>query len=84
MPGVDRSSTDSYASKLQVSTLSMREPTPIFDEGDLRDIEARAAEAATDIGTDDYDLSPPVWEVIRTLLLAIVVVGTTALIATLI
>lgn len=63
----------------------MREPTPIFDEGDLRDVEARAAEAATDIGADDpNDLTLPMWEVIRTLLLVIVVVSTTALIALLV
>lgn len=62
----------------------MRESTPIFDEGDLRDVEARAAEAATDIGADDYDLSLPVWDVVKTFLLVIVVVGTTALIAALI
>ena len=63
----------------------MRQSTPIFDEGDLRDVEARAAEAATDIGAGDpNDLSLPVWEVIRTLLLVIVVVGTTALIAALV
>ena len=41
------------------------------------------AEAVTDIGADQDDLSLPVWEVIRTALLAIVIVGTTALIATL-
>ena len=62
----------------------MRESTPIFDEGDLRDVETRAAEAATDIGADDYDLSLPVWETIRTLLLVLVVVATTALIAVLV
>ena len=62
----------------------MREPTPIFDEGDLRDVEARAAEAATDIGADDYDLSLPFWEMVRTLLLVLVVVITTALIALLV
>jgi hypothetical protein len=63
----------------------MRESTPIFDERDLRDVEARAAEAATDIGADDPDdLTLPMWEVIRTLLLAIVVVATTALIAALV
>ena len=62
----------------------MRESTPIFDEGDLRDVEARAAEAATDIGADDYDLSLPVWDVIKTFLLVLVVVSTTALIALLV
>ena len=59
----------------------MRQSTPIFDEGDLRDVEARAAEAATDIGADDYDLSLPFWEMVRTLLLVLVVVITTSLIA---
>jgi len=62
----------------------MREPTPIFDEGDLRDVETRAAEAATDIGADDYDLSLPVWDVVKTFLLVLVVVATTALIAALV
>jgi len=62
----------------------MRESTPIFDEGDLRDVEARAAEAATDIGADDYDLSLPVWDVVKTFLLVLVVVSTTALIALLV
>ena len=62
----------------------MRESTPIFDEGDLRDVEARAAEAATDIGADDYDLSLPFWEMVRTLLLVLAVVITTALIAVLV
>ena len=62
----------------------MRQSTPIFDEGDLRDVEARAAEAATDIGADDYDLSLPVWDVVKTFLLVLVVVATTALIAALV
>jgi hypothetical protein len=62
----------------------MRQSTPIFDEGDLRDVEARAAEAATDIGADIDDLSLPFWELVRTLLLVIVVVSTTALIALLV
>ncbi|MFZ9968004.1 MAG: hypothetical protein ACO3IN_13580 [Steroidobacteraceae bacterium] len=62
----------------------MRQSTPIFDEGDLRDVEARAAEAATDIGADDYDLSLPVWDVVKTFLLVVVAVGTTALIAALV
>ena len=62
----------------------MRESTPIFDERDLRDVEARAAEAATDIGADDYDLSLPLWEMIRTLLLVLAVVITTGLIAVLV
>jgi hypothetical protein len=62
----------------------MRQSTPIFDEGDLRDVEARAAEAATDIGADDYDLSLPMWDVVKTFLLVLVVVSTTALIALLV
>jgi len=62
----------------------MREPTPLFDERDLRDVEARAAEAATDIGADDYDLSLPLWEMTRTLLLVLAVVITTGLIAVLV
>jgi len=62
----------------------MRQSTPIFDEGDLRDVEARAAEAATDIGADDYDLSLPLWEMTRTLLLVLAVVITTGLIAVLV
>ena len=63
----------------------MRQSTPIFDEGDLRDVEARAAEAATDIGADDpNDLTLPMWEMVRTLLLVIVVVATTGLIAVLV
>jgi hypothetical protein len=62
----------------------MRESTPIFDEGDIRDVETRAAEAATDIGADDYNLSLPVWDVVTTFLLVIVVVATTALIAALV
>ena len=37
------------------------------------------AEAATDIGADQDDLSLPVLEVIKTFLLAIVIVGTLAL-----
>ena len=62
----------------------MRQSTPIFDEGDLRDVEARAAEAATDIGADDYDLRLPMWDVVKTFLLVLVVVSTTALIAALV
>lgn len=63
----------------------MREPTPFHDTGDRGDAEAwpAPAEAATEIGTSEDDLSLPVVEVIKTFLLAIVIVGTTALIATL-
>jgi hypothetical protein len=66
----------------------MRESTPIFDQGDAGagrpEGEYEAASCCTEIGCEDRDdLSLPVWEVIRTALLAIVVVGATALIATL-
>ena len=62
----------------------MREPTPIHDAREGGPFEAGPpAEAATDIGADQDDLSLPVWEVIRTALLAIAIVATTALIATL-
>ena len=66
----------------------MRESTPIFDQGDAsagrQEGEHEAASCCTEIGSEDRDdLSLPVWEVIRTALLAIVIVATTALIATL-
>ena len=59
----------------------MREPAPFHDTGDSGDAQAwpAPAEAATEIGTTDEDLSLPVWEVIKTILFAIVVVGTLAL-----
>ena len=66
----------------------MRESTPIFDQGDAcagrPEGEHEAASCCTEIGCEDRDdLSLPVLEVIKTFLLAIVIVGTTALIATL-
>ena len=63
----------------------MREPAPFHDTGNSGDAEAwpAPAEAATEIGAAEDDMSLPVWEVIRTALLAIVIVATTALIATL-
>ena len=42
------------------------------------------AEASTDVGADIDDLSMPFWEMVRTLLLVIVVVGTAGLIAALV
>ena len=66
----------------------MRQQPPIFDQGDAGagrpEGEHEAASCCTEIGSEDRDdLSLPVWEVIRTALLAIVIVATTALIATL-
>ena len=66
----------------------MRESTPIFDQGDAGagrpEGEYEAASCCTEIGSEDRDdLSLPVWEVIKTILFAIVVVGTLALIASL-
>ena len=66
----------------------MRESTPIFDQGDAGagrpESEYEAASCCTEIGSEDRDdLSLPVAEVIKTILFAIVVVGTLALIATL-
>jgi hypothetical protein len=66
----------------------MRESTPIFDQGDAGagrpEGEHEAASCCTEIGSEDRDdLSLPVAEVIKTILFAIVVVGTLALIATL-
>ena len=62
----------------------MRESTPIFDQGDAGagrpEGEYEAASCCTEIGSEDRDdLSLPVWEVIKTLLLVIVLVGTLAL-----
>lgn len=59
----------------------MREPTPLFDPREGDSTQARPAEAATDVGSED-DLSGSDW--LETLLLVIVVVGTTALIAALV
>ena len=66
----------------------MRESTPIFDQGDAGagrpEGEYEAASCCTEIGSEDRDdLSLPVVEVIKTILFAIVVVGTLALIASL-
>jgi hypothetical protein len=66
----------------------MRESTPIFDQGDAGagrpEGEHEAASCCTEIGSEDRDdLSLPVAGVIKTILFAIVVVGTLALIATL-
>jgi len=62
----------------------MRESTPIFDQGDASagrpEGEHEAASCCTEIGCEDRDdLSLPVLEVIKTFLLAIVIVGTLAL-----
>ena len=59
----------------------MREPAPFHDTGDSGDAQAwpTPAEAATEIGTTDEDLSLPLNDVIKTLLLVIVLVGTLAL-----
>ena len=67
----------------------MREPPPILNEGNLgaggAEHQCEPASACSEIGNEDPDdLTLPMWEVIRTLLLAIVVVGTTALIASLV
>jgi len=63
----------------------MREPSPLQFTGESGTPEARPAEAATELGViDTGDVELPAWEVIRTLLLVVVVVGTTALIAALI
>jgi preprotein translocase subunit SecE len=42
------------------------------------------AEASTDVGAETEDLEWPFWELVRTLLLVIVVVGTAGLIAVLV
>ena len=62
----------------------MRESTPIFDQGDAsagrQEGQHEAASCCTEIGCEDRDdLSLPMWEVIKTFLLAIVIVGTLAL-----
>jgi len=65
----------------------MRQSTPILNEGNLGagEFPPHPAESATELGADDSnDMSLPAWEVIRTFLLVVVVVGTTALIAALI
>lgn len=64
----------------------MRQQPPIFNEGNLGagEFPPQPAESATELGADIDDLSLPFWEMIRTLLLVIVVVSTTALIAALV
>jgi len=64
----------------------MRPEPPIFDEGNLGagEFPPQPAESATELGADIDDLSLPFWELVRTLLLVIVVVSTTALIALLV
>ena len=62
----------------------MRESTPIFDQGDAgarwSEGEYEAASCCTEIGSEDRDdLSLPLNDVIKTLLLVIVLVGTLAL-----
>ena len=62
----------------------MRESTPIFDQGDAGagrpESEHEAASCCTEIGSEDRDdMSLPVWEVLKTLLFAIVLVSTLAL-----
>lgn len=62
----------------------MRESTPIFDQGDAGagrpEGEHEAASCCTEIGSEDRDdLSLPINDVIKTLLLVIVLVGTLAL-----
>lgn len=63
----------------------MREPSPLQFTGESGSPETRPAEAATELGViDTGDVTLPLWELVRTLLLVIVVVGTAALIAALI
>ena len=64
----------------------MREQPPILNEGNLGagEFQAHPAESATELGADIDDLSLPFWEMVRTLLLVLVVVATTALIAALV
>lgn len=62
----------------------MRQQPPIFDQGDAGagrpEGEHEAASCCTEIGSEDRDdLSLPAWEVIKTLLFAVVLVGTLAL-----
>ena len=62
----------------------MRESTPIFDQGDAsagrQEGEHEAASCCTEIGSEDRDdMILPVWDVIKTILFAIVLVGTLAL-----
>jgi len=64
----------------------MRPEPPIFDEGNLGagEFPPHPAESATELGADIDDLSLPVWDVVTTFLLVIVVVAATALIAALV
>ena len=62
----------------------MRQQPPIFDQGDAGagrpEGEHEAASCCTEIGGEDRDdLSLPMWDVIKTLLFAVVLVGTLAL-----
>ena len=60
----------------------MREPTSLFDPREGESTQARPAEAATDVGSDDLNL--PVWDVVLTFLAVVVFVGFTALMVALI
>ena len=67
----------------------MREPPPILNEGNLgaggAEHQCEPASACSEIGHEDPDdLSLPAWDVVKTFLLVIVMVGTTALIAALV
>ena len=64
----------------------MREQPPILNEGNLGagEFQVHPAESATELGADIDDLSLPLWEMIRTLLLVLAVVITTGLIAVLV
>ena len=61
----------------------MREPTSLFDPREGDSTEARPAEAATEVGSED-DLNLPVWDVVLTFLAVVVFVGFTALMVALI
>ena len=64
----------------------MRQQPPILNEGNLGagEFPPHPAESATELGADIDDLSLPLWEMIRTLLLVLAVVITTGLIAVLV
>jgi len=66
----------------------MRQSTPILNEGNLgaeqSEGQCAPAESATELGADIDDLSLPLWEMTRTLLLVLAVVITTGLIAVLV
>ena len=62
----------------------MRQQPPIFDQGNAGagrpEDEHEAASCCTEIGSENRnDLSLPMWDVIKTLLFAVVLVGTLAL-----